>query len=70
MIHHRNWSEWFRMKWVASVTIHYSSTNIEVIKKDVGRFYIFAIFRLYRLESQLKETHPNTDVSGCLEWTV
>lgn len=70
MIHHRTWSEWFRLRWVAQVAIHYSDDNVEIIDKEVGRFYPLAILRLWFFESRMRDSHTNVEVNGWLTWKV
>jgi len=70
MIHHRTWSEWFRLRWVAEVYVHHSEYNVETIKVEVGRFYLYAVLRLWVLEDKARRANPFSEVHSWLNWTV
>lgn len=68
MIHHRTWLEWLCLRWIAQVAIHYSNENVEIKNKDVGRFFIIAIFRLWLFESKMRRMYPHATIHGWLNW--
>ena len=71
MIHHRTWSDWFRMHWVIGVTVKMTDSQVNQYVVESTRWWILACIHMLVVEYRFKSKYPSAQqVITWLDWKV